>query len=74
MTPEYQKMHVDERARHHNALIEDGFEWCPQCGEPLIWKVEATCRRWASAGDAPIIAGDWPPLTRDQLAATIPAG
>ena len=74
MTPEYQKMRVDERMQHHDELLDDGYQWCPECGETLVWKLPATCRRGTAAGDAPIIAGDCPPLTRDQLVATTPAG
>ena len=74
MTQEYQRMRADERTQHHNDLVEDGYEWCPECGETLVWKLVATCRRWASAGDAPIIAGDCPPLTADQLADSAPLG
>ena len=74
MAHEYQKMHVDERTQHHNDLIDAGYEWCPECGGTLVWELPATCRRWAPAGDAPIVAGDCPPLTRDQLVTTNPVG
>lgn len=74
MTNEYQKRRVDERTQHHEKLVQDGYEWCPECGETLVWEPIASCRRWASVGDAPIIAGECPPVTRDQLVATKPVG
>lgn len=70
---DYQRMSTAERTRHHNELVDEGYEWCPECGETLVWEPPAPCRRSISAGDAPVIAGDCPPLTRDQLAATVAA-
>ena len=67
-------MSPEERSRHHDELVDEGYQWCPECGETLVWELDAPCRRRTSAGDAPIIAGDCPPITRAQLAATVPAG
>lgn len=69
---DYQRMTVDERSSHHDELVEEGYEWCPECGETLVWDPPAPCRHRASAGGAPIVAGDCPPLTREQLATTVP--
>jgi len=69
---DYQKMSTEQRTRHHNELIDEGFQWCPECGETLIWEPPAPGHPRTAAGEAPVIAGDCPPITREQLAATVP--
>jgi hypothetical protein len=71
---DYQRMTTDERTRHHDELVDEGYQWCPECGKTLVWKPSAPCRRAEAAGEAPVITGDCPPLTRAQLAATVSAG
>ena len=69
MEREYQRMHADERVRHHDELRDEGYEWCPECGDVLIWDLPN--RRWSvRAGESPIVTGDCPPLTREQLLGT----
>ncbi|MDJ0924816.1 MAG: hypothetical protein QNJ77_09650 [Acidimicrobiia bacterium] len=72
MTHDYQRMQAAERARHHEDLVDEGYEWCPECGETLVWNPPAPCDQNRSAGEAPIVTGDCPPLTKDQLAITAP--
>ena len=69
---EYQQVGSDERARHHDEVRNEGYEWCPECGETLVWQLPEPCRQEGSVGALPIVTGDCPPLTRDQLATTAP--
>ena len=72
MEHDYQRMSADERIRHHDELRDEGYEWCPECGETLVWDLPETCLKSGAAGEAPVITGDCPPLTADQLATTAP--
>ncbi len=69
---EYQQMTADERVRHHDELRDEGYEWCPECGETLVWDLPARCQVKLAAGTAPVVTGDCPPLTSEQLATTAP--
>ncbi|MEA2002539.1 MAG: hypothetical protein U9N84_11755 [Actinomycetota bacterium] len=71
MGHDYQRMGTEERTLHHDELRTDGYEWCPECGETLIWDLPAPCKQ-QSAGGVPVVAGDYPPLTREELAITSP--
>lgn len=70
MTLAYQLMSPEERVAHHDELRDEGYEWCPECGETLVWDLPKPCPRSLSAGEAPIVTGDCPPITADQLATT----
>ncbi len=72
MEHDYQRMSPDERLRHHDELRDEGYEWCPECGDVLIWDLPEPCPGRASAGEAPIVTGDCPPITAEQLATTAP--
>lgn len=67
---DYQRMGTEERTRHHDELRDEGYEWCPECGETLVWKLPTPCEEKLSGGAAPVVSGDCPPLTREQLATT----
>ncbi len=67
---DYQRMGAEERTRHHDELRDEGYEWCPECGETLVWDLPAPCKEKMSGSAAPVVTGDCPPLTRDQLATT----
>ena len=69
---EYRQIGTDERTRHHDEVRDEGYEWCPECGETLVWQLPKPCREQASVGGLPIVTGDCPPLTRDQLVTTAP--
>jgi hypothetical protein len=73
MESDYQQMGTEERRRHHDDLRNDGFEWCPECGTVLVWDLPTPHAPDRRAGSAPIICGDCPPLTAEQLLATSPA-
>ncbi len=71
MDRDYQQMGSAERQLHHDELREDGYEWCPECGGTLVWDLpEPPVDR--KSNFVPVIAGDYPPLTAEQLLATIP--
>ena len=72
MESDYQRMTADERIRHHDELRGEGYEWCPECGETLVWDLPKPCFESLAAGEAPIITGDCPPLTAAQLATNAP--
>ena len=72
MECDYQRMHAEERIRHHDELRDEGYEWCPECGEVLVWDLPAPSKKQASIGGVPVVYGDCPPLTRDQLVTTTP--
>lgn len=63
----YQLMDAQERRIHHEKLRDEGFEWCPECGSVLIWDLPNRNRSTAQSASAPVVVGDCPPLTRDQL-------
>lgn len=73
MEHDYQKMGCDERERHHDELRDEGYEWCPDCGTVLIWDLPAKPDHVPSRYFSPVIAGDYPPLTSDDLESTAPA-
>lgn len=72
MEHDYQQMGVEERLRHHNELRDEGYEWCPECGETLIWDGPARSETGTPTSRVPVVAGDCPPLTRAQLLHTAP--
>lgn len=72
MEHDYQNMRVEERVLHHDELRTEGYEWCPECGEVLVWDLPSRRSTDISSGSAPIVTGDCPPLTRDQLLSTAP--
>lgn len=72
MKLDYQRMSAEERARHHDELSDEGYEWCPECGQVLIWDLPTPSGRPAPAGNTYAVTGDCPPLTRDQLVTTTP--
>ena len=72
MENDYQQMGTEERLRHHDDLRDEGYEWCPECGSVLIWDLPKRDAIDYRRGSAPVIAGDYPPLTRDQLLLTVP--
>jgi hypothetical protein len=74
MKRDYLQMLSNERDNHHDEVRAEGFEWCPECGEPLVWDLPASCVELdPSPNRNPVVTGDCPPLTRDQLATTTPA-
>jgi len=73
MSRKYQQMLPSERDSHHDQLRADGYEWCPECGEPLVWELSDSCPEPDTAvARNPVVVGDCPPLTREQLATTNP--
>lgn len=72
MSRNYQQMGSEERQRHHDELRKDGYEWCPECGSTLVWDLPEASPRDNKTGHVPVITGDCPPLTAEQLLATIP--
>jgi hypothetical protein len=72
MERDYQLMGAEERLRHHDDLRDEGFEWCPECGSALVWELPQHKDTEYRSNSAPIVAGDYPPLTRDQLLMTVP--
>jgi hypothetical protein len=72
MDRDYQQMGSEERQRHHDELREDGYEWCPECGSTLVWDLPEAPPRVSKVDNVPVITGDCPPLTAEQLLATIP--
>ncbi len=73
MDLDYQQMGTDDRIRHHDALADEGFGWCPECGETLIWDLPTDYGTPHPDNRAPIVCGDVPPLTAEQLLMTAPA-
>ena len=72
MDRDYQQMGTEERQRHHDELREDGYEWCPECGGTLVWELPESAPAGKKVDSVPVISGDFPPLTAEQLLATIP--
>ena len=70
---DYQQMGTDERLRHHDDLRDEGYEWCPECGETLIWELPSLHASTRNYERAPVVCGDIPPLTAEQLLMTAPA-
>ena len=68
----YQQMGSEERLRHHDELRNEGFEWCPECGSVLVWDVPQRKMQTRFRERNPIVSGDCPPLTAEQLADTSP--
>lgn len=73
MKPEYQRMGCDERERHHNELLDEGYEWCPDCGTVLVWDLPSKRDPGRNQFVIPVIAGDYPPITSHDLESTAPA-
>ncbi len=72
MEHEYQNMGVEERLRHHEDLSSEGYAWCPECGETLVWDLPTRSALSNDSGRVPVVTGDCPPLTKDQLLLTVP--
>lgn len=72
MDHDYQQMGVEERLRHHDDLRSDGYEWCPECGEVLVWDLPTRTKAPRPSGAPPVVTGDCPPLTMDELLLTTP--
>jgi hypothetical protein len=60
-------MRCAEREEHHDDLVTDGFEWCPECGTILYCRPDNARVAVLGAGSAPVVSGDCPPLTSDDL-------
>ena len=73
MEHDYQQMGTEERLRHHDDLRDEGFEWCPECGSVLVWDLPTRRNEPRRIERAPVVSGDFPPLTAEQLVATTPA-
>lgn len=73
MERDYQRMDCEERERHHDQLRDEGYEWCPECGTVLVWDLPSKREQGPSRYISPVIAGDYPPLTSDDLESTAPA-
>jgi len=67
MEHDYRQMTGDERLRHHDDLLEDGFEWCPECGSTLVWELPELPAASSRTAAVPVVIGDFPPLTADQI-------
>ena len=67
-----EQMTTDELQLHHDELRDEGFEWCPECGTVLIWDLPEPVTEPIRANRAPVVTGDYPPLTAEQLATTAP--
>lgn len=63
----YTDMGCQERAEHHRDLVDEGFEWCPECGELLDWHPDTPSNVVAFRTPRPVVAGDYPPLSADDL-------
>ena len=70
MEQDYQQMGGQERLRHHEELCDEGYEWCPECGTALVWDLAAPSTAELGSGRPPVVTGDCPPLTRDELLLT----
>ncbi|MDJ0952126.1 MAG: hypothetical protein QNJ81_00475 [Acidimicrobiia bacterium] len=73
MEPDYQQMGSEERLLHHDELRDEGFEWCPECGSVLVWDLPTRSASRPRNDRAPVVSGDCPPLTAEQLLMTTPA-
>lgn len=72
MDRDYQQMGSAERQRHHDELVDEGYEWCPECGSTLVWDLPEAPAEERTSSYVPVVTGDCPPLTAEQLLATIP--
>ena len=72
MDRNYQQMGSAERQLHHDELRDDGYQWCPECGSTLVWDLPQPAAEERTSSSVPIVTGDCPPLTAEQLLATIP--
>jgi hypothetical protein len=72
MEQDYQRMGTAERERHHDELINEGYEWCPECGTVLVWDLPSDRPQARRREPAPVVCGDFPPLTAEDLASTVP--
>ncbi len=73
MDYDYQQKDTEWRMRHHDDLRDEGFEWCPECGSALIWDLPVRSEESRRLDRAPIVSGDCPPLTAEQLLMTAPS-
>jgi hypothetical protein len=73
MEHDHQRMGSAERERHHDDLVTDGYEWCPECGTVLVWDLPSRRGPARPASTTPVVCGDCPPLTAEDLALTVPA-
>jgi hypothetical protein len=73
MERDYQRMGTAERQRHHDDLINQGYEWCPECGSVLVWDLPSRRPSGHQRDAMPVICGDCPPITAEDLALTVPA-
>ena len=62
----YTDMRCSEREEHHQDLVAEGFEWCPECGSLLDWHTESSSNV-IPFRSPPTYAGDYPPITSDDL-------
>lgn len=72
MDHDYQQMDAEEREQHHDELRNEGFEWCPECGSALVWELPSPPEAATPPSSLPVVCGDCPPLTAEQLLATAP--
>ena len=72
MDRNYRRMGAEERLRHHDELREEGYEWCPECGSALVWELPTPRKEVRRSASVPVVCGDIPPLTAEQLLATFP--
>lgn len=73
MEHDYQRMGVAERERHHEDLVKEGYEWCPECGTVLVWDLPSRRPPDRARTAVPVVCGDIPPLTAEDLQTTVPA-
>ncbi len=73
MEHDYQQMGTEERLRRHDELRDEGFEWCPECGSVLVWDLPTRADKRQRADRVPVISGDCPPLTAEDLLMTTPS-
>lgn len=63
-------MRCAERQEHHEDLIAEGFEWCPECGATLYCRPDHPQAAAPRSRPVPVVTGDYPPLTGDDLKST----
>jgi hypothetical protein len=73
MEHDYQRMDAAERASHHDALVKQGYEWCPDCGAVLVWDLPSRRAHDRQRDVTPVVCGDIPPLTAEDLHPAAPA-
>jgi hypothetical protein len=60
-------MRCAEREEHHEDLVADGFEWCPECGMILYCRPDHIRDGGLTPRSTPVVTGDCPPLSSDDL-------